>query len=35
MITGDIDSKENFKYLTKHGVRAIVNLFVSDEKLVD
>lgn len=35
MLSGDKEAKEHFKYLTKHGIRGVVNIFISDEKTVD
>lgn len=35
MLSGEKEAKENFKYLSKHGIRGMVQIFVSDEKIVD
>lgn len=32
MIIGDAETKENFKYLSKHGVRSIGNIFLEKER---
>ena len=31
MLRGDIETKDLFKYLTKHGVRALTNPFVANQ----
>jgi hypothetical protein len=35
MMIGNIESKENFKYLTKHGVRSLGSMFISKEPLLN
>jgi len=32
MLTGDKEAKENFKYLSSHGIRGVAAVFVADEK---
>lgn len=32
---GDSETKEHFKFLSKHGIRAIGALFISNEKLLN
>jgi len=32
MIIGDAETKENFKYLSKHGVRSIGTIFLEKER---
>jgi len=34
MIIGDDETKEQFKYITKHGIRAIGALFISDQAIL-
>jgi len=35
MLIGDKETKENFKYLSSHGIRGVASIFVSDEKRLD
>jgi hypothetical protein len=35
MLSGDSEAKENFKYLSKHGVRSIGNIFLEKSKDVE
>lgn len=34
MMTGDAETKEHFKYLSKHGIRGIVSTFISNERVL-
>lgn len=35
MLSGHKEAKEHFKYLSKHGIRGIAQIFISDSKLLD
>lgn len=35
MLIGDQETKDNFKYLSKHGIRAIGQVFISTPALLD
>jgi hypothetical protein len=35
MMTGNAEDKENFKYLSKHGVRALAQVFISNENILN
>ena len=35
MLTGETETKENFKYLSKHGIRTIGALYLSRERDLD
>ncbi len=35
MLKGDAETKDNFKYLSKHGIRAIASIFLSNPKQID
>ena len=32
MMIGDVDAKEKFKYLSKHGIRSIGNIFIENPR---
>lgn len=35
MLSGDVEAKENFKYLSKHGIRSICATFLESSKDID
>jgi len=35
MMIGEQETKENFKYLSKHGIRAIASVFIANEAVVN
>ena len=35
MLSGDVEAKENFKYLSKHGIRSICSVFLESAKDVE
>ncbi len=35
MLSGDVEAKENFKYLSKHGIRSICAIFLESPKDID
>jgi len=35
MLVGEQETKDNFNYLSKHGIRAIGQIFISNQKLLN
>lgn len=35
MLSGNNEAKENFKYQSKHGIRGIATIFISNQKFLD